>query len=198
MKNVKIFKNSDIDKVYTNIVAKYISMGYTINTRDMAGSQGEIAKIDLVKDDEYIRILVDNVFNFTTSWNHRNKKIIIGRVPENERKGNATIWNQSLEVIESIEFYELSKHCDCDGNSTYTDDEEYAINAYEKSKSRCDYAPINVEVTSIRLIAVIAKLIRNNPGFKRIKIEDISKVTRRGNKFTAICKGKEFVFKLSK
>ena len=194
MKNVKIFKNSDIDKVYTSIVAKYISMGYTINTRCMSGSQGEIAKIDLVKDDEYIRILVD--FNYIPTWDRRNKKIIVGRVPENERKGNATIWNQDLEVIESVEFYELSKAYD--GNSTYTDNEEYAINAYEKAESRCDYTPINVEVTSIRLIAVIAKLIRNNPGFKRIKIEDISKVTRRGNKFTAICKGKEFVFKISK
>ena len=40
-------KYAEINKRYTEIVSEYISKGYILNTATMAGSQGEIASVDL-------------------------------------------------------------------------------------------------------------------------------------------------------
>ena len=53
-------KYADINKRFTEIVAEYISKGYTINTASMRGSQGEIAKVDLTNGTEIIRVMVNN------------------------------------------------------------------------------------------------------------------------------------------
>ena len=41
-------KYSDINKMFTTEVNKYLEQGYRFNTASMNGSQGELAKVDSV------------------------------------------------------------------------------------------------------------------------------------------------------
>lgn len=105
-------KYSEIEAIYTEKVTEYIAKGYSINTNTMSGHQGEIAKIDLRKDGEIIRILMD-----TERDNHFHEAvvIIVGRnTDENAarrtgRSGYDTIWNYKLEVIEKRTFWQMQK-----------------------------------------------------------------------------------------
>ena len=178
MKKLNILTEADINRAYTAIVAHYIAIGYTIEPRDMGGSQGEFAKIDLTKDDDYIRILLDREDKYSAKFYHV-KKIIIGRVPENER--TRTIWNDHLEVIDSISFYALRWDYD-NNNYTYTDDEDYIYEAEgrakERSKTHCRI--VDTRITDERILNALLKLIKTYPGFKRAQLSDISKANRSG------------------
>ena len=50
---------NDINRAFTEKVAELLSRGYQIHPGTMGGSQGEIAHVDLYKDDEIIRVLLD-------------------------------------------------------------------------------------------------------------------------------------------
>lgn len=41
-------KYADINKRFSEIVTEYLNKGYTFNTATMGGSQGEVAKVDLM------------------------------------------------------------------------------------------------------------------------------------------------------
>ena len=51
-------KHTEIEAIFTAKVAEFITNGYTINATTMAGSQGEIAKIDFRKGNEIIRVML--------------------------------------------------------------------------------------------------------------------------------------------
>ena len=193
MKKLNILTEADINRAYTAIVAHYIAIGYTIEPRSMGGSQGEFAKIDLIKDDDYIRILLDREDKYSAKF-YYVKKIIIGRVPENER--TRTIWNDNLEVIDSISFYALRR--DYDNNYTYTDDEDYIYEAEgkaeERSKTHCH--TVDTRITDERTLNALLKLIKTYPGFKRAQLSDITKANRStdGKSFIVVSKNKTFTF----
>ena len=50
---------NDINRAFTEKVTELLSRGYQIHPGTMGGSQGEIAHVDLYKDDEIIRVLLD-------------------------------------------------------------------------------------------------------------------------------------------
>ena len=90
----------DIEAMYTAKVAEYLANGYIINAGTMRGSQGEIAKIDLRKDDEVIRILLDT----HSTWDGDFVNLVVGRNTCTLIRGNETIWNNKLEIIEEHDF----------------------------------------------------------------------------------------------
>ena len=47
---------NDINRIFTDMVSGLIEQGYQINPNTMSGSQGEIAHIDLRKDNEILRV----------------------------------------------------------------------------------------------------------------------------------------------
>ena len=89
-------KRTEIDARFTQEVGKYIGMGYTISTATMRGTQGEIAKVDLVKDNDFIRILL----NTGVDHNMCTDKMVlsVGRIPEEKRTNGWTVWNNDMEV----------------------------------------------------------------------------------------------------
>lgn len=48
-----------IDTIYTNVITDMVKDGYLICTPTAGGSGGEIAKVDLVKDDRLVRVRLD-------------------------------------------------------------------------------------------------------------------------------------------
>lgn len=193
MKKLNILTEADINRAYTAIVAHYIAIGYTIEPRAMGDSQGEFAKIDLTKDDDYIRIVLDRDDSYNRKFYHV-KKITIGRVPENER--TRTIWNDHLEVIDSISFYALRR--DYDNNYTYTDDEDYIYEAEDRAKerSKAHCRIVDTRITDERILNALLKLIKTYPGFKRAQLSDISNANRStdGKSFIVVSKNKTFTF----
>ena len=108
-------KFAEINKRYTEIVAEYISKGYTINSGTMGGSQGEIARVDLTDGNSIIRVLVCNEVEHNEKYHRLDTcQIIVGRCTENVKINDndtwSTIWNNRLEVILCEKFYKLSRH----------------------------------------------------------------------------------------
>lgn len=105
-------KFRQIEAIYTEKVAEYIAKGYTINASTMSGHQGEIAKIDLRKGDEIIRVMLDTE---RCSF-HSAVVIIVGRntderiAKSTELRSYDTIWNNRLEIIEKRIFWQMEKN----------------------------------------------------------------------------------------
>lgn len=105
-------KYADINSRYTEIVAEWMSKGYTINTASMGGSQGETCKIDLTNGQEIVRIMVDTFSDWEESL--EGVEIIVGRAADNDvqphsSSGWNTLWNNRLEVLARERFYKLGE-----------------------------------------------------------------------------------------
>lgn len=172
-------KFAEINAIYTRKVAEYIANGYTINTNTMAGSQGEIAKVDVRKGNEVIRILMDSE---RKSFNHAIV-IIVGRCIE-ESIGEITsqrdliIWNNSLEVIEKRTFWQMEKEY---REVDYYLEGEAGEKAIEKGRERrktmfVNEHPVREFVGVEKIVAKAVKRHLNRPGFKSQNIRRVWKV----------------------
>ena len=110
---------NDINRAFTEKVTELLGRGYQIYPGTMGGSQGEIAHVDLYKDDEIIRVLLDRSAGFGEKPD--GVRLIVGRNTDRIRMncfdtlGN-TIWNNRLEILSEIEFCQI-------GENYYTDAE---------------------------------------------------------------------------
>lgn len=105
-------KYSDINRRYTEIVAEYMSKGYTINTASMGGSQGETCKIDLTDGADIIRIMV----NTFSDWevNLEGVEIVIGKATEKDVRphngsGWNTVWSSRLDITSRERFFKIGE-----------------------------------------------------------------------------------------
>ena len=60
----------DVNRIFTERVTELIAQGYHINTGSMPGSQGEIAKVDLRKGSEIIRVLLEHKCAFGDQYDY--------------------------------------------------------------------------------------------------------------------------------
>ena len=110
---------NDINRAFTEKVTELLGRGYQIYPGTMGGSQGEIAHVDLHKDDEIIRVLLDRTIG--RGEKPDGVRLIVGRNTDRIRMncfdtlGN-TIWNNRLEILSEIEFCQI-------GENYYTDAE---------------------------------------------------------------------------
>ena len=101
-------KKTELDMIFTNKVSEYIAKGYIINTNSMDGHQGEIAKIDLRKGDEILRIVMLPL-DYTTEG--KKLRILVGRNTDTIDLNSRTheiIWNNHLEIIEELTFIAIA------------------------------------------------------------------------------------------
>lgn len=176
-------KFAEINKRYTEIVAEYISKGYTINAGTMSGSQGEMAHIDLTDGNEIIRVLVCEEREYENKDRLDICQIIVGRCTDKIKINNDdnwdTVWNNRLEVIRCEKFYKLSKH-----SSTGTEygTREEAVIADEKRFQRYrNRSTDRIDLTDkyLKLGKQIAKRVWNK---KKVNTADI-RVYKRNNSY---------------
>ena len=104
---------NDINRAFTEKVTELLGRGYQIYPGTMGGSQGEIAHVDLYKDDEIIRVLLDRSAGFGEKPD--GVRLIVGRNTDRIRMncfdtlGN-TIWNNRLEILSEIEFCQIGEN----------------------------------------------------------------------------------------
>ena len=173
-------KAYEIEKIYTDKISEYLKKGYTINPGTMAGHQGEISKIDLKKDGEIIRIMLDN----THCWDRdedcevEGVTLIIGRAKEAAQSTRPfdtwqTVWNNELDPIETRLFYQPRNNADF-----FTEDFE----AYKAMKAkqharwqrRDHFGDIKFDkITGIKATEIAYRYLKRVTGKSRIIKEGI-------------------------
>lgn len=159
----------EIGLVFTEKVAEYMAKGYVMNIDTMSGSQGEIAKVDLRKGDEIIRILV------ATGYERLDEKIsvIVGRnTSKMYNRGHDTIWNSELEIIEEVEWYKVSENYYCDEDE-YRVVEEKRFKRFDSKRTE-DVVDFGEEAKKILL-----PWVKRQKGCKTCKLSDITRVFKR-------------------
>lgn len=169
-------KYIDINKRFTAIVAEYMAKGYTLNTRTMGGSQGEIANIDLTDGNEIIRVLVCS-FHEWDNTSLDGVEIIVGRptdkVEPNSLVDHVTIWNNRLEVITVERFYQV-------GEGRYnkkfygTKDEAKAAQKIRYARWAAREGNRKPQEMSKAMMDIAKRIVRDRLGVKRICENDVS------------------------
>lgn len=104
-------KRIELDRVFTAKVNEYIMRGYTISTESMRGSQGETAKVDLIKGDELIRVWMNKEYahyDRASKWHGDMMVVRVSRWKEYAHlAGTKTVWMNDLEHLEEIVYYKV-------------------------------------------------------------------------------------------
>lgn len=186
-------KFEHINRRFTEIVSSYISKGYTINATTMAGSQGELSKIDLTDGKEIIRVLVEEFSEISDYW-LEGVEIVVGRAPSdiapNTSRDFQTVWNSRLEVIERHRYYKLGENRRARTGAWYGTEAE-AQAASDIRFKRYRYKNTDRETTDLTDIGreLAKRIIRREFGVKRITEADI-RVSKCRRTYTVSYRGK--------
>lgn len=98
-----------INKKYTQVINNYLADGWTINTSTMSGTQGEVAHIDLTKEGDVIRVLLNEFHEESNFW-IEGLELAVGLVKKGEnivpnKSKYSTIWNNRLAIVARERFY---------------------------------------------------------------------------------------------
>lgn len=175
-------KFADINKKFSEVVADYMAKGYTINTATMSGSQGEVAKVDFTDGKVIIRVLLKSF----SDWRNDTEgyEIIVGKntdkvkIHDADRLGN-TIWNEHLEVIATIRFYQIGRYgTDCFG----TEEEAKAATEIRQARWIAKRTSSKSEDITDKAMAIAKKYIRRQIGIKRVYDSKV-KVARKDGQY---------------
>ena len=172
-------KFAEINVIFTKKVAEYIANGYTINSNTMGGHQGEIAKIDLRKGDEVIRVLLSTEHDLfreaVVLTVGRNTDEHIAR--EASSRYDNIIWNNRLEIIEQRTFWQMQKNYrDLD----YYIEGEAGLEAIRKGRGRTKASAYNEHPDKVfqnveKIMVKAAKRHLNKTSFKAANIQKVWK-----------------------
>lgn len=95
-------KYIEIEKLFTETVAKFLADGWKFHTKSMAGHQGEIAKEDFQKNGDVIRVLLrSDMDSLECSYMEIETRRHAGKAEK------SVIWNNDGEILESRKFYQV-------------------------------------------------------------------------------------------
>lgn len=163
----------DIELAFTAKVSEYLANGYVFNVGSMAGSQGEIASVDLRKGDEIIRVVL---LRGDDSWDAEYVSLIVGRNTDYQHKswGN-TIWTCHLDVIEEHKFWKVSWSADY-----YVSEAEARAAAALRAKRYAMRAtkPEKVYIFPEAAKQIVLPFMKRQKDCKSIRLSQIEGVTR--------------------
>lgn len=101
-------KFAEIEKFFTGNVCRFLADGWTFHTASMTGHQGEIAKVDLQKNGDVIRVLLRNdVGPLDREYMEISIRRYAGKAVRSLNRD--LIWNNDGEVLESRKFYQVDE-----------------------------------------------------------------------------------------
>ena len=118
---------AEIDKIFGLMVKEYLDKGYAINTDSMRGMQGEIAKVDLIKDGELIRVWLGKGCDYKRHYTD-TYVLVVGRYTKEIIPG-WTYWDDDFEDIERDVIYQI-------GKDWYSGNEEYIRDCFQRRNAR--------------------------------------------------------------
>ena len=178
-------KHTDIEAIMTAKVAEYAANGYILSAATMSGHQGEIAKVDLKKGNEIIRILLTSESCWDDEGTIQKTVLTVGRAQKQIRMNRpfdtmcATIWNNELDIIEELTWYSV------DSSANYfSADKAEIIAQHDKQmrryRVRSEYRENRVrkDVTSDAAKAAVLPFIRRQNRCGKMKAENITKIVK--------------------
>lgn len=175
----------EIEAIFTEKVQEYIEKGYILSTTTMSGHQGEIAKVDVKKGNEIIRILLTSESAWDDEGNIQKTTLTVGRAQDKVRSSRpfdtmaTTIWNNRLDIIEERVWYSVDSSADC-----FSEDKAEILAQHKKQMERwrmreaLRYLKNGKDVTGDKAKLVALAFIRKQRGEKRAKVEDIASIRR--------------------
>lgn len=193
-------KFADIDKRFTNILAEYISKGYTINTPSMGGSQGEVSNVDVERNGEITRLFLKRFAEpFGADKSHLAEPlegidIIVGKansecgVKPHDIEGWGTIWNNRLDIEYTERFYQINRQGSC-----FYGTKEEAEKAAEIRLKRWlygqDHRPTRTLIDTPEARQIGARVLRRRYGLKVVKTDAVE-VWRKSDGYAVTYRGK--------
>lgn len=183
-------KRIELDKVFTEKVNEYLMKGYVISTESMRGSQGETAKIDLIKGSELIRVWM----NKESKWSIRDEEynkwhgdMMVIRVSRWSHPAHLaythTVWMSDLETIEEDIYYKVWTY----RNEWYVDTIEEAESIlalqHERHTRREFLRNTLTDITSPNSQEIARRYLISHGHYQRVSMDQIQ-VIREGNKDT--------------
>ena len=178
---MKEIRSYEIEAIMSAKVAEYIAKGYILSTTTMSGHQGEVAKVDVKKGNEIIRILLTSESAWDDEGTIRKTTLTVGRAQDKVRSSRpfdtmaTTIWNQRLDIIEERVWYSVDSNADC-----FSEDKAEIMAQHKKQMKRYRNRENNhgaVELSD-KAKEIVLPFVRNQRGFKSAKVTDIMNIHR--------------------
>lgn len=172
---------TNIDSRFSGIVKNMLNKGYTIFTKTMSGTQGEIAKLDLLSPDGcvYRVMMLDEsvkYITFTKTYYLQTIQIIVGHTaaPINSLD---IIWNSSLERDKEEVYYLIE-------GDYYTQNVEEAISVNKKRAERTSYKNDKMDVfLTPKTLEIVLNRLHSMPKKKSIKKKDVRRFYKTYNPY---------------
>ena len=198
-----IIKMNYVNELVTEVLSDYISKGYVLSPT-MTGHQGEVYKVDLYKNNEVVRIRVDEGYSRRESEKKYNfeKARVICIIVEKFENQNCTLWNGTGTEIDYIEFYEVDQrkgvYCDnCDENNAIKEKQDMRLSNSSKYSNAKTILKINK--CNDKLFAIV----QSTKGYKSVRksqikgIESFVNVHNKNKYYRVMIDGKnDLIFKL--
>ena len=178
-------KSIEIEAIFTGKVQEYIEQGYILSTTTMSGHQGEIAKVDVKKGKETVRIMLTGESTWDDQGSIQKTKLIVGRTQKQIRKNSpfdtmaTTIWNDRLDIIEELVWYSVDSRADC-----FYEDKTEILSQHKKQLERWRVREAYREMSHGKTITcekakeIVLPFVRRQRGERRAKAEDIESIKR--------------------
>jgi len=190
----------ELCKIFTDKVTEYIRNGYVITPNSFSGSDGT-SRVDLVKDDSFTRIYMDEEPDFDSYMDRIYIRVAERKLIGQEKKNIYNmdiIWTSELTTIYELSFIVISKY----RHPYYVTEEEYAElkdKIAERNRRRYDkYASALRKIYTFPDSAkkIVLPFIQSKPKCKSVKLKDIGKVEKYVYDdfvtYKVYCKGKTY------
>ena len=172
----KVIKREELDRKFTEAVARYMSKGLFIATASMCGHQGEDGKLDLTDGKVTYRVLAYEKHNFREVDEY---VIEVRKYDEYVHTSmGRTLWNEEGELVETAyTAYRINNW----GEAVYVETKEEAKAMAELQLKRCRVLDDRYWRTLDSFDAEkVAKAVRAKEmyGYKRVKAREINSVER--------------------
>lgn len=181
-----IRKMDYINKTMTEIVKQYIDNGYVFS-KTMSGHQGEIYKLDLEKNGNVVRFIVNEGRTRKEAekeYDFEKAEVIFILVEMFENANcNSILWNGKGKELLYIEYYKLNNHRN-NNIIVFDDYNEYKL-AYEKQYNRIENRyNTNNKIVNIPINSKIMDIVHNKNGCKSVRKSQIKEVYSYINKYS--------------
>lgn len=178
-------KHTDIEAIMSAKVAEYITKGYILSTTTMSGHQGEVAKVDVKKGNEIIRILLTSESAWDDHGTIQQTKLTVGRAQDKVHSSSpfdtmsTTIWNNRLDTIEERVWYSVDSSADY-----FSEDKAEILSQHKKQMERWRMREAlrclknRKDVKGDKTMQIALAFVRKQRGEKRSKVEDIESIRR--------------------
>ena len=148
-------KYAEINKIFSATVAQKLAEGFSICTNTMAGSQGEIAFVNFIKDGKHYALTLDREFSWDDDiyGDYISMKWIVSDELEGDFGGRTSItfWRGSKhsEVIEEQKWYKAESYGSC---NWFVDENEAkritAVNRIRRRRNKDNFDGIEIKMTA--------------------------------------------------